>query len=786
MNRNRARPWVAEPAARRLYAMRWGLLIVAAILFGVTQPLASQLQMDRRIDQMFPASDPAVDAYRYLNAHFGGNAIVLLVYADAELFTEAGVDRADQIGTRVRDVPGVLDTLTVADVSSALDEIRSLSLFGSRSGRAILESNDVTNAFRELFAGYTHNDAGDHAAIVVMLEPDSSAESYGPTIERIGQIAADLPAPLTEGVLVGQPVLVTEGYTLIERDGRRLSGTTVWLLSLVLLLLFRSPRWVLAALLVIFWSSVVTRGCAVWWGLQLSLVSSMLTAILTVVAVAAIIHVAVGWLGRRRRGDSVREATERTLARLTPPILWAGLTDAAGFAALLASSVGPVRDFGLLMTLGVGVVLLGLLLILPAAMAMPLPLAGMPLGRRVPATSRFDRWLQGQTVRVTAWLLTQRVKFLWLTGLIGIATLIGLTRLTAETNFLRNFRSTSSITTAYRLVEHEFGGAGVWDVLVPAPPQAIGGEYLDSVRELEAKLLALEVDRYPQARILKTLSLADADAAAASSSNPIVRFAIPEMRLDRMSRVMPTFARALLMPPQEDQARFLRIMLRSPEDLSTEAKTGLIRGVEQTVAEHTTSDHWRALIPGTTQADEQTGMVTGYYVLLARLVDSLLSDQWKCLGLAALAVWVALWLATRSLTLASLTMIPNLLPVLATLAVLGWSQIPLNMGGAMIAAVSIGLTIDGSIHFLAQYRRTRQRYRRLPSQAVLKAQSRVGIAIVLSTVSLVAGFSVLTTSEFIPTATFGWLLSIAMLLGMLANLLLLPILLAKPAASSGS
>jgi len=265
-----------------------------------------------------------------------------------------------------------------------------------------------------------------------------------------------------------------------------------------------------------------------------------------------------------------------------------------------------------------------------------------------------------------------------------------------------------------------------------------------------------------------------------------VRFAIPEMRLDRMSRVMPTFARALLMPPQEDQARFLRIMLRSPEDLSTEAKTGLIRGVEQTVAEHTTSDHWRALIPGTTQADEQTGMVTGYYVLLARLVDSLLSDQWKCLGLAALAVWVALWLATRSLTLASLTMIPNLLPVLATLAVLGWSQIPLNMGGAMIAAVSIGLTIDGSIHFLAQYRRTRQRYRRLPSQAVLKAQSRVGIAIVLSTVSLVAGFSVLTTSEFIPTATFGWLLSIAMLLGMLANLLLLPILLAKPAASSGS
>ncbi len=759
--------------ANGLYAGRWWWLALAVGLFLLARPWAAGLQMDRRIDQMFPTADASVDAYHYLTEHFGGNAIVLMVYADDELFSEAGIARAEQLGQRVREVPGVRASVSISDVSTALENLRALSLFAGQRGPALLEASEATTAFRQLFAGYTHNQEGDHGAIVAMLEPSGARGSYQPTIAELRRIAGDLPAPLQDAVLVGQPVLVTEGFSLIAEDGQRLSTTTVWLLSAVLLILFRTGRWVLVALLVIYWSSTVTRGVAVWAGMQLSLVSSMLTAILTVVAVAAIIHVAMGWIARRRRGDDLRAASEKTITRLAPPIFWACVTDAVGFAALLSSEVGPVRDFGLMMTLGVGVVLLGLSLLLPAVMSLPLGST-----QRFSLAQRFDRRLQRAAVRATAGLLASRRIVLTLLALISTGTLIGLTWLTAETNFLRNFRESSPITTAYRLVENRFGGAGTWDVLVPAPSQSIDNRYLESVRTLETRLKEIRVEGYPKARVAHTLSIADVDAAAARSANPLIRLASPDIRLTRMRGVMPSFTRALLMPPSATQPRYLRIMLRSPEDLSTAAKTELIAAVEREVQQHTRSEAWRTMLPQDSATDAG-GQVTGYYVLLARLVDSLLGDQWTCLALAATAVFAILLLATGNFKSALLAMIPNLLPVLATLSLLGWLGLPLNMGGAMIAAVSIGLTIDGSIHFLASYHRSRQRYGRPAGDAVLRAQSRVGMAIILSTIALVAGFSVLTSSSFVPTATFGWLLSAAMLLGMLANLILMPVLLAK-------
>ncbi|WP_153555989.1 efflux RND transporter permease subunit [Roseimaritima sediminicola] len=782
--------------ASLLYVSRWFLVAVAAGVLLWARPRAAEMQIDRRIDQLFPAADPSVDAYHYLRENFGGNAIVLMVYADADLFTPAGIERAEQLGSRVAEVPGVRAAVTVSHVSAALEELRPLRLFGGERPPAVLDSNRVTHAFRQLFAGYTHNRDGDYGAVVVMLEPTDASESYSEAIARLREIAADLPQPLEDAVLVGQPVLVTEGYSLIVRDGRRLGTTTLWLLSAVLLILFRTVRWVLVAWAVIHWSTTVTRATAVTAGLQLSLVSSMLAAILTVVAVAAIIHVAIGWQQRRRRGDSLHEASVRTLSRLSPPILWAVITDAAGFAALLASNVGPVRDFGLLMAIGAAAVLLALILILPAALSLPLSVPTRPLPARqtgpngsnkrsggrwrlLRAANALERRLHRGIVRMTAALLRRRRWVIGIVVLLSVATAGGLVRLQAETNFLRNFRSTSEITTAYRLVEERFGGAGVWDVLVPAPSRSIDRTYMRSVRQLEQHLRDIRLEAHPEARVLHTLSIAKVDAAAQLSSNPLVRLATPDIRITRMRGVLPNFTRALLMPPSAREERYLRIMLRSPEDLSTEAKTELIAAVERVVAEHTQSDPWQQLMDGEPAAAASRSRVTGYYVLLARLVDRLLADQWTCLLLAATAVFVVLAVAARNLRWAALAMVPNLLPVLVTLAMLGWLGIPMNMGGAMIAAVSVGLTIDGTIHFLASYRRSRKRYGRTARQAALKAQGRVGLAILLSTLALVAGFSVLAASEFVPTATFGWLLSAAMALGMLANLTLLPVLLGR-------
>jgi predicted RND superfamily exporter protein len=167
--------------------------------------------------------------------------------------------------------------------------------------------------------------------------------------------------------------------------------------------------------------------------------------------------------------------------------------------------------------------------------------------------------------------------------------------------------------------------------------------------------------------------------------------------------------------------------------------------------------------------------VTGWFVLLTRLVSSLMADQLLTFLVAATAIFIMMVLATQRLRLALVAMVPNLLPIGVVLGVLGWLGVPLNMGVALIAAVSIGLSIDNTIHYLAVFqagvRRGLDR-----DQAILEAHHRAGVASVFSTLALTAGFATLCLSDFVPTVYFGGLVCASMLGGVIGNLLLLPLL----------
>lgn len=777
---------MAQKLANFLIAGRWWLLLIAAGLAAAAWVPSRQLSMDRSIEQMFPAGDPSVESYQLLRQRFGGNAVAMLVYRDPQLLSSGGIQRVAEIAEQAKEIPGVLGVLTLAQVNDALSRTRPGSLFSSNQSPPILGKDRMAWGFRKLFEGYTHDSTGYYAAVVSMLDPatpdlhDTAISSLRKLGEKI-QVPENVPKTEsnTESntnlntALVGEPVLVAEGFTLVEEDGRQLSTTTILLLGLTTLLMFRSLRWVLAELIVILWSVTLTKAAATVFDLRLSMVSSMLTAIVTVIAVACVIHIAVGYGVRRRRGDTPEQATRRTLTKIMPPIIWACITDAAGFAALMISSVGPVRDFGLMMTLGTGMVLASIILIIPGMMLFPPQRFAT---RSIPGDRAIRRFL----VKLILITKDNRLGLAVATLILVALTAVGLSRLETETNFIKNFRAGSELARSYAMVETEFGGAGVWDIVLPMPADPTR-DYLASVRSLEQSLRKIEVEG---ASLTKVLSMADADAIAGSEG--LLSLASPTVRIAGMRVAMPTFVDALITPTEAAESRYLRIMLRSPERLPSETKLALIHRVEQEVKSHTSTDQWQALFSEQAHANKQ-GKVTGYYVLLARLIDRLLSDQWLCLSVAAAVIFVVMWIAFRSFSLAVICMVPNLLPVLFVLGVIGLLGIRVNMGAAMIAAVSIGLTIDGSIHFLSGYMASRRRGDST-LKAVLHSQRRVGLPVLLATIALALGFSVLTTSDFIPTVTFGFLVSAALAAGTLANLTLLPLLLvtlqAKPQQAS--
>jgi hypothetical protein len=216
--------------------------------------------------------------------------------------------------------------------------------------------------------------------------------------------------------------------------------------------------------------------------------------------------------------------------------------------------------------------------------------------------------------------------------------------------------------------------------------------------------------------------------------------------------------------PEQPGQHLFRVMLRSDERQPSSTKQAIIEQVRRISEEEFPPE---GQSPG--------AEVTGFFVLLANLIESIVRDQWSAFGIAAAAIWLMMLVALRSPTLALIALVPNALPIFVVTGMMGWLGLKINMGAAMIAAVSVGLSIDSSIHYLTAFRRARNQGVSLDDALAAVHQS-VGRAVVFSTLALIAGFTVLCTSQFVPTIYFGALVSLSMAGGLVGNLVVLPLL----------
>ena len=710
--------WIVE---RRKLLICVGLMMSLGLGYA-----ALNLKLDHKLVDLFAESDPVLEPFRRLQSSFGEHEIILAVFSEPALAEPAGQTRIAELTKSIRDIDGVVGAVSIVDLPAATD----------------FENHTRGAQFRKVFRGYTHNESHDIAGIICLLQQTDNVEEHRQTLDDLRKQVNAMP----EGTLVGESVILREAFDLLENDGYRLNTWCTVLLLLVVYVCFRQWRWLVLTLLVVQMTLASTRGVLVLAGLQLTMVSSMLSAIVTVVSVAMVIHVIVRYREGLGMKLSPQDSLERAMNILGWPILFACLTDAAGFAALLVSEVGPIRDFGLMMALG------SLLVLVSGALAVPaIVLFGNQ--RIAPDTQLSSSVLQDKLGRLLHWA-TARAKWLYLVGgTTTIIALVGCPLLEVETDFTRNFHQQSALMSGYEYVEDNFGGAGVWDILVPVQG-GLDKKFLLRVLELERLLQ----ERVPN--VSSAISIADAIDAGTGGLDQFDLLSQTTVTgsVGLMRGFMPEFVEAIYKPGSDEAAGSLRIMLRSPERLPAEEKTKVIEQVQAVT---------REVFP---EAE-----VTGYYVLLTNLIESLLGDQWKTFGVAAIAILVMMAIAFGNVRLALITLIPNVLPVLWLFGGMGLLGVRLNMGAAMIAAVSLGLSVDGSIHYVTSYLRERRSGASI-GEALQRVQSTVGLAAVLATLALVVGFATLCISEFLPTVYFGMLVSLSMIGGLVGNLVVLPLL----------
>lgn len=767
-----------------LVSARWILLIVGLGLCLVGIEPASRLELDQSIESLYAPSNPYLQDYLESKRTFGGDEFVLVCWTQPNLLMEVEpveqdfeddyeaeqTTREDQSGQQFRKYPGLKHVHEVSRQLSKTPGIQSDST--QNLADLLVPPHDkklgllrvaylFPNTQADLLEFAENLLVGEDrltTAVVLRLKPEEEAEvPRAKTFRLIREWAEQHEYPT---YVVGEPVQVHDMFRYVEQDGRILGRASTVILLVVLFIMFRSLRWILLPIAVVQISLVYTKAILVLSGLQLSMVSSMLDSLVTIVGIATMTHFTVHFR-EFRKSQERREAFVSTASLLAKPILWTILTTAVGFLSLLSSSIVPVQSFGLMMALGTFCVLLTIILIVPG---------GVLIGSvdTDPRSTWLEEWLLAGLHQVTSLITRIPLVIFAVSSIVTALAAYGMTKLDVETDFSKNFRDSSPIVQSLNFVESNLGGAGNWEVNFEAP-RKLDEATIDDVRQM-AEDLRDESSKFGQ-EITKVIALSDgldpvrivvefkANSPTRLFSRMMAKKEEERSKLDQQRELVATMQPEFEPGLYSEEAGRMRIVLRAFERQRSDQKLELIAAVEQRAAR-----------------EFEDVKATGLYVLLAHLIESLLSDQLVSFAWASAGIVLLMTIAFRNPLIGLISLVPNVFPIVLLIGGLGWMEVPVNIGTAMIACVSLGLTVDSSIHYIAGYRRAR-REGMSHSEAVNSTHGNVGRALVFANIALICGFVVLTLSHFIPLVYFGVLVSVAMVGGLIGNLVLLPIML---------
>jgi len=581
--------------------------------------------------------------------------------------------------------------------------------------------------------------------------------------------------------LGGVTMIADDMITFVKRDLRTFGVAVLGLLILVLWTVFRQKRWVALPVLIATLSIAITMGTLGLFGFEITVISSNFISLQLIITISIIIHLIVRY---RELALADPKASQKTLVldttlSMSKPTFFAIITTIAGFASLMLSGIKPVIALGWMMSIGISISLIVTYLLFPAVNTL--------LQRRQPRTN-FDNAFA--LTRVLALFVQRHGKLVLISAaLLALFALTGAARLKVENSFINYFKSSTEIYKGMSVIDRQLGGTTPLDITIDLPPPPVektaATEGFDEFSEFESELAseageaqywftdprmqtARRVQQWLEGadHVGKVLSLGTLLEVGKTLNNgkPLDNFDLALL----YNELPQNFADIILRPYvdiQDNQARFALRIIDSDPDLRRKVLL----------------EHLRSGLIDEVGIPPEHLHLSGLMVLYNNMLQSLYDSQIATLGLMVALLFVMFWALFRSLRVAVVAIIANLVPVMAVFGVMGWSDIPLDMMTITIAAISIGIAVDDTIHYLYRFRVELSKDGDYAA-AMHRAHASIGYAMSYTSTAIIIGFGVLLLSVFIPTISFGLLTVLVMFMAIAADLILLPklILLWRP------
>lgn len=762
------------------------LTLFIVTIFGIG---ATKLEIDASSNSILLENDSDLLFTKKIAKQFKTPDILVIAFSPkAPLLSDQTLNTIKQISLQLESldkINSVTSILNVPLLQSSNVPLKELISNIPTLSNAHLDTNLVKQEFLKspLYKNNLVSNDFKTTAIVLNLKEEiaSSKEQRDKLREEnhlfINNIRTILQANENSGKLFlgGVNMISDDLISFVKNDLFVFGSSLLALLIIVLWATFRELRWVVLPIIISLSSIVTTSGLLGFFGWEVTVISSNFISLQLIITLAIVLHLIVRYreLVHNCPNCSQKDLVLETMMSKLSPSFFAILTTIVGFASLLFSNILPIINLGWMMSSGIAISLVLSFIIFPSFLVL------LPISKKdIRDKKRFS-----PTQIMSSWVELYSKPIIYITVFITVFNLSGAMKLIVENSFINYFRPSTEIYKGMKVIDEQLGGTTPLDVVIEfkdKPKEEVQKSSDDEFDDFSDEFaqeenaeqywftndklkLIQKVHDYLENRVeignVQSLATILKLGKSLNKNKELDNFA-----LALLYNKLPLEYKKIILDPylniEKNEVRFAtRIVDSNPElrrnELIKEINSDLEKIIDPKIA---------------------TFRQSNLMILYNNMLQSLFESQIITLGFVLILLFIMFLFIFKSFSVALIALVTNAVSISVIFGFMGWFNIPLDMMTITIAAISLGIGVDDTIHYIHRF------YEELPKDGnFLKAMHRshdsVGYAMYYTSFAIMLGFSILVLSNFTPTIYFGFLTMTAMLMALLGALLLLPTLL---------
>ena len=769
------------------------LLAFFLLIFGY---FSKDFRLDASSDTLLIDGDPDLQYLKEINKRYNSKEFLVLTFTPKEsMISENSINNLLSLKYKIQSLDWIDSVITILDVplltstdDTLTEKLKNFSTLKSEGINKKKGFNEILNS--PVFKNFVISEDGNTTGIIAYLkkkpEPvelsNEELEIYKDKIkkenhENIIEIREVIKSYKSIGKihLGGIPMIADDMMTFIKNDIIVFGAGVLLFIIFTLWYVFRKIIWIVIPISSCFFSVLIMMGLLGLLGWKVTVISSNFIALMLILTMAMNIHTSTRFLQLRKEnpGLSKLEIIKKTTNKMFWPILYTVLTTIFAFLSLVFSGIKPVIDFGWMMTLGLITSFIITFTLLPTLLSF------FP-ENKITIKKEYKSKITILFEKIT---LNNRNIIFFITGLVIFLSIVGINKLEVENSFINYFKKNTEIYKGMKLIDEKLGGTTPLEIILKFPKKEINDEIADEEDDWgdekddndekywftkdkidKIKKVHEYLEDLPEVgKVLSFSSVLDV-ATQLNNNKPL-----GTLEMGVLYSKIPESIKSQIVDPyisiSDSEARISLRIKDSKKDLK---RNDLINKINFD-------------LENKLNLKKNEYKLAGVLILFNNLLQSLFKSQILTLGFVMIGIFIMFLILFRNIKLSLIGVIPNFLAAFFILGIIGLANIPLDMMTITIAAITIGIAVDNSIHYIYRFREEFLKGKNYINTLKI-CHSTVGVAILNTSITIVFGFSILVLSNFIPTIYFGVFTGIAMLLAMISVLTLLPslLLLFKP------